>query len=161
MVWSTPPTFVAGAALLASQLNTYLRDNLNAIGDPWTTYTPVWGSSGTLPTLGNGTIEGNYAQAGKLVHFSIILTLGSTSTVGTGVYTLTLPVLPALPANTAVGSAHFFDASPAGYYQHVAYLTPTASVIALAGSGTRWNVTTPVAPAVGDVISVNGSYEAA
>lgn len=163
MAWNTPQTWVPGpGGISALLLNTQVRDNFKAIGDAWTSYTPAWSTTGTVPTLGDGTLEGNYAQAGKLVLFSIILTIGTTTTVGTGVYTLTLPVATALPPNAAVASAHFFDASPAGYYQHIAYRTATsASQIALSATAGRWSATNPVVPAVGDVISVNGSYEAA
>jgi hypothetical protein len=58
----------------------------------WTAYTPTWTTSATPPSLGNGTIVGAYCQIGKIVHFRILLTLGSTSTVGTGGWALTLPV---------------------------------------------------------------------
>ena len=53
-------------------------------------YTPTWGSTGTAPSLGNGTLTGSYQQFGKLVYFRAVLTLGSTSTIGTGQYHLTL-----------------------------------------------------------------------
>lgn len=162
MAWIAPRTWVAGEIVTAANMNNHIRGNFRALGDPWTTYTPVWASTGTAPTLGNGTIDGGFAQAGQLVFFSIVLTIGSTSTAGTSIYTLTLPVPTALPANAAVGSAHYFDASPTGYYSYTAYRSGgDAGQIALSATNTRWNATSPVVPAVGDVISVNGCYEAA
>lgn len=67
-------------------------DTIDALGDAWTTYTPSWGSTGTPPALGNGTLLGRYKKLGKTVDVNIVLTLGSTSTVGTGGWTLFLPV---------------------------------------------------------------------
>jgi hypothetical protein len=56
-------------------------------------YNPVWGSTGTAPALGNGTLVGKYIQANKLVIAWVSMVLGSTSTYGTGTYTWTLPTV--------------------------------------------------------------------
>ncbi len=74
-------TFVAGQRVTAAALNS------NTVA-----YTPVWGSSGTQPAIGNGTILGSYATAGQLVFFTIYMLGGSTTTGGTGNYSLTLPL---------------------------------------------------------------------
>lgn len=91
MAWTSPATWVANTVLTAAQLNTQLRDNLKAIGDPWTSYTPAWTASGTAPAIGNGAIIGKYIAAGKLIHFRVVLTMGSTTTYGTGQYSISLP----------------------------------------------------------------------
>lgn len=64
---------------------------VKALTDPWTAYTPVWRSSGTQPALGNGTLTGAYRQSGKFGQFHILLTVGSTSTFGTGIYRFDSP----------------------------------------------------------------------
>ena len=64
---------------------------VKAVTDAWTSYTPTWLSSGTAPALGNGTISGAYRQSGKLGQLHILLTIGSTSTFGTGIYRFSLP----------------------------------------------------------------------
>ena len=62
-------------------------------GGAWASYTPTWSATGgTAPSLGNGTIGGVYAQIGNITYFNIILTMGSTTTFGTGDWTLSLPV---------------------------------------------------------------------
>lgn len=162
MVWTSPRTWVAGAPLTAAQLNTDVRDNLKAIGDAWTDYVPAWTGTITNPVIGNGTIVGAYLEVGKLVFYSIVITIGSTTTVGSGTYILSLPVVTAMPGNTCMGAAHFFDSSAANYWAHVAYRTPGvgADEIALSANNARWTNTLPVVPAAGDVISVQGSYEA-
>lgn len=60
----------------------------------WGTYTPVWAATTTSPTLGNGTIAGRFLQIGKTVHFSIKITIGSTTTLGSGNYQFGLPAAP-------------------------------------------------------------------
>jgi hypothetical protein len=59
-----------------------------------TPYTPAWTASGTPPVLGNGTLTGSYAQVGKLTFAAFTLTPGTTTTYGTGNYTVTLPAAP-------------------------------------------------------------------
>lgn len=56
-----------------------------------TDYTPVWTSTGTQPALGNGVISGKVMKFGKYRVVKIEMTLGSTSTIGTGVYRWSLP----------------------------------------------------------------------
>lgn len=57
-------------------------------------YTPAWTSAGTQPSLGNGSLTGNYAYLGsRLIYARIFLSMGSTTTFGTGAYFLTLPTL--------------------------------------------------------------------
>lgn len=60
----------------------------------WQPYTPTWTSDGTAPSIGNGSIEGRYVQIGNLVICSIYLLAGSTTSFGTGNYSLSLPVQP-------------------------------------------------------------------
>jgi len=66
----------------------------------WTSYTPTWTTSGTAPSLGNGTLTGGYLAIGKILFFRIQLQPGSTTTFGTGGYSFALPT-----GFTAVASA--------------------------------------------------------
>jgi len=56
-------------------------------------YTPVWGSSGTAPNIGNGSIAGKYIVIGKFAIAWVSMVLGSSSTYGSGTYTWTLPTV--------------------------------------------------------------------
>lgn len=160
MTWTAPATWAADEVVTAAKMNTHVRDNLKAIGDAWTSYVPSWTATTTNPTLGNGTLTGKYLQAGKLVIFRIELTIGSTTTAGSGVYSLSLPVATAHSTNAVLGGGGlFFDTSAANHYMHVPYIAGGA--VRLAASAARWTATVPVAPATDDVISVSGSYEAA
>ena len=57
----------------------------------WTSYTPTWSSSGTAPSLGNGTLSGKYLRVGKNVIVQMFFQIGSTSTMGTGQWQFSLP----------------------------------------------------------------------
>ncbi len=129
----------------------------------WTAYTPVWSASSVNPTLGNGTITGAYRRKGSVVHIRIVLTLGSTSAAGTGVYSFTLP------AGAKVNSlltGIFQDASASS-----ARTTLTCHIISNAATGSNMRIaidgtanvlgaSLPVVPANGDVVILAGTYEA-
>lgn len=58
----------------------------------WSAYTPTWAASGSAPAIGNGTIAGRWQRLFDRWHaISIKMTFGSTTTFGTGNYTLSLP----------------------------------------------------------------------
>lgn len=133
----------------------------------WTSYTPAWSSSGTQPTLGNGTSAGEYFQTEKLVFVRGIITFGSTTTFGTGNYAISVPVTPdvGLP-NCPYFGCWYRDTSPANDYQMFALLN-AGSNFQLRGAGAAypsnavWSATTPVVPASGDWVSWGFAYKAA
>lgn len=91
----TIPTFTAGdTTTVTGNLNT-LRDALKAQSEAWTSYTPTWTGSTTNPVLNNGSWSGTgYMQVGKKVEGLIVLTMGTTTTYGSGQWRITLPVTP-------------------------------------------------------------------
>jgi hypothetical protein len=138
--------------------------------DAWTTYTPVWTAGTTNPVLGNGTIVGRYKQRGKTIDVRILLTLGSTTTVGSGVYFLSLPV-NASDGNVGGMISHGWvvDASTGAYY-HIFSDTADGvskitmrSIVTNSTFGTLDNVTatTPITFTNLDVINIAFSYEVA
>lgn len=134
-------------------------------GSAFTAYTPTWTASVTNPSIGNGTLEGRYAQLGKIVFLTIYIAMGSTSTRGSGVYNLSLPfeaadaaawVLPVDLVNT--GTQH---------YTGVGVIASTGtefSEILVGDSSTgpvNWAATSPFSFDDTDRISISGLYEAA
>jgi len=152
----------------------YDGSNWQAVAsDPtWQSYTPTWTSSGTAPSLGNGTIVGKYVQQGKLVTFRVVLTLGSTSTIGTGQYNLSLPV-NAINQDIATinGSGFAIDASAGagGYYFIRPDVVDSVSSVRLRlynSSATYATLSslahdTPFTFTTSDSINISGTYEAA
>jgi hypothetical protein len=162
VAWTDPRTWVAGETVTAALMNTHVRDNFKALGDPWTSYTPVWTAVTTNPTLGNGTLTGTYVQTGKLVIFKIRLAFGSTTTLGSGAYRWTLPVASNFDINASVGNAVLWDDSATTNFTRVAAYTlaSPARVVCAAQDGTLVSNTVPVTWANADKIQITGMYEA-
>jgi hypothetical protein len=132
----------------------------------WQSYTPVWGSNGTQPTLNNGTISGSYTRIGKTIHYRIQMTIGSTSSLGTGTrYTFTLPSTNKNLYPMATG--FYFDTSTNTWYSVWGRTTTTAvdTLWVAAGpnglTGGTLGAANPVVPASGDIYFMNGTYEEA
>lgn len=161
MTWNDPQTWVALTDVTADDMNREIRDNFDAIGDPWTAYNPTWTASTTNPTLGNGTLVGAYMQAGKLIHFRLRLTIGSTTNVGSGAYSFGLPVPCVVGFNWAFAMTAVLQDAGSGRYTRAAYLASTTTFVLTDASGVNVTHASPFAPANGDTISVAGTYEAA
>lgn len=137
----------------------------------WAAYasTPTWTST-TNPAIGNGTIAGHYVQLGKTVHFRVKITMGSTTTYGSGGYSVGLPVAHNHGAESAIGRVHMLDTSASTRYGGQAYtvssnsdtvfLSYTQASLSLNSSG-GITATGPFTWASGDILTVTGTYEAA
>lgn len=167
MVWTTPATFTAGNVLTAAQLNA-VQDNLRAVGSAWTTYTPAWTTSGTAPSLGNGTLAGAYVAAGKLIMVRAVLTFGSTTNPGTGGWSLSLPATAAAGLGRYPVDGLARDDSATQDWFATGVVVDGASTIALrslhtSNIGQFVNVTgsAPFTWANGDSLTVAAVYEGA
>lgn len=110
MAWTTPRTWTASEVVTSSIMNTHVRDNLNAL-TTWTSYTPTWAATGGTPTIGDGTLTGEYIEAGELCHARVRLTIGSSTTIaGTTAWNFSLPFTS---VGAAAGSVLVYDASAA------------------------------------------------
>lgn len=89
---TTPRTWVAGEIVSAAEMNTEVRDAITGIQAVWTTYTPSWTGATTNPVIGNGVIVGRYLQVGKTIDGLIFVTMGTTTTFGSGQWIITAPV---------------------------------------------------------------------
>src|SRR5215207_1566393 len=96
MPYTDPVTVVTGQVMQASDWNTYVRDNMRSM-NRWVAYTPIWSASGTNPSIGNGHLVGHYIKFEQICFIEIHITLGTTSSVGTGVWFFLLP----FPSHTA------------------------------------------------------------
>src|SRR3990167_55478 len=159
MAWSAYRTFVAGETLLASQLNQDIRDNGNIIAavgiTGWTAYTPTWTSSGTAPSLGNGTASGAYCQLGKLFLASFSVVAGSTTTFGSGTYFFALPVTTDTTFKP-MGTGQCVDSSDSnkeyGLYPVATATTAVQALLAHATGIGNLTVTNPVTFATLDTL---------
>jgi hypothetical protein len=145
--------------------NARLQAIYDAVENTWVpdTYTPAWTSSGTNPAIGNGTIAGKYiCIGGKFVDFSVVITMGSSTTYGTGTYFVSLPFEH---DGAGFGNIRVLvrDASAGGtpVYAGIAYPS-TSTTVVLATSDVAptagITATAPITLATSDVIWVAGSY---
>jgi hypothetical protein len=75
---------------------------LAPLAKQWETWTPTW----TNLTVGNGTQVARYLQVGKTVHVFYLLTLGSTSSVGSDPnVTPPVPLASDYTGRTVLGNA--------------------------------------------------------
>lgn len=159
MAWTTPPAFPAGMTAGVAEALQQLSDNLAVIGGAWTSYTPTWTASTTNPVLNNGTLVGRYKKIDKTVYFTVDLTIGSTTTLGSGTYIFSLPTAAVRGVEMAIDCTlslvHSTTRNAGG-----GILVNTTQVRLMQASG-QVTDSSPFAWATGDVISLAGTYEAA
>lgn len=152
-------TFVAGDPLAAADVNTYLSGE----GGAWTSWTPAVTQSGAVTVT---VTDAKYARWGRLIHFDAYLIVTGSGT-GTNAVTISLPVATnaRYSANHTLGTGFIYDTSATLKYKAIiAWATsttiklhPTSSTAdGYLGAGTF-----TAGLAVGDLISVQGTYEAA
>lgn len=159
MVSSIP----AGSRLLAEDLLPW-SDQINENTSPgWTSHNPTWTASGGGAAIGNGTKAGRYRRADNsdLIIFEFRMTWGSTTTNGTGFYTLSLPV--AASANSLLmtcGPGAMLDTSAAARRPGSLRLETATTITIESVSGTV-GAAVPWTWATGDTLQGQITYEAA
>ena len=124
-----------------------------------TSYTPTWTADGTAPSLGNGTLFGNYIRYGALCQVRMFFQAGSTTTFGTFGWNFSLPFTP-LGGNYGVpGNVYVEDNAVAGYraqtYINNQFYMQTTATNAKVGA------TAPFTWATGDYFNTQFIYEVA
>jgi len=140
----------------------YERQRIIPMGT-WTSYPVQWTATGTAPAIGNGTLTGQFALIGLTCCVRILLTTGTTTAAGVGVYRLSLP-FPSTPFRTAF-SGYLYQGSPERFYVGAGALVTLPGsqlqlVLATPGGGSVWGATTPGgALGAGDQVTLAGTYE--
>lgn len=166
MALAVPRTWVVGEVVTAAYMNAEIRDQFNDLLSAWTAYTPSWTAATTNPVLGaNGTLVGKYRKIGRLVNFQIDLTMGSTTTYGSGAWSITLPFTAAASSGSRVGNAQALGGSRFGGQ---VIISPGASGVGafFPASSTVSNYSSaaaavPFAWASGNELRITGTYESA
>lgn len=132
----------------------------------WHTYTPTWTTSGTSPSLGNGTLTGRYMKIGRTVHVVVEFTAGSTTTFGTGTWSFTLPLTAGGAGNLLpIGFVYFEDVGVAGYLGAMRKETSTTFIPATIGTASTYagldvtSNTKPFSWGNTDYFKAAGTYE--
>ena len=124
MTWTAPRTWVTGETVTAANMNTHVRDNLKAIGDAWTSYTPTL-AQGVSTNIAKTVTYAKYVAAGKLIICQVRLDPTAAGTAGSPI-TITLPVTAASSVYV-VGSGSYSDTGTA-LYPAIAWLTSTTTL---------------------------------
>lgn len=119
-------------------------------------YPPSWSG-----TLGNGTLTGRYFLSGALVHFTILLIWGTTTSHGGGAQLFGLPFPPRITnAFVSVGTATLEDVGTSIYDRTVSIQTGGGPVMVHRDNVSINNVTPFVWGNI-DRAVLNGAYERA
>jgi hypothetical protein len=167
---TTPRTWVTAEIVTAAELNTEIRDAFTGVQAAWTGFTPSLIGSTTNPVVNNGSAVGRYFQLGKTFWFYGEIIFGSTSTFGSGTWSLVLPFITA-PVNVAniASMGHTFYGH-GGSRQFGMMWQPNASALnsltlytsqTAADADVAVNPTTPWTWASADFISFDGTIESA
>lgn len=126
----------------------------------WMTYTPTWASSGTQPAIGNGTSVGSYMIRGRNCSIKLRIQAGTTTTFGTGTYTVSIPfTAAAATGNNNPGFISLFDNSAGTLYVGSFNLSNGATSASLFTHGaTGMTATNPITLANSDAITANNEY---
>jgi hypothetical protein len=159
---------VVGSTLLPGSLTVTGSVTINDsdITSAWTSYTPVWTASSINPSIGNGTITGNYKVIGKTCFVRGNLVIGSTSTFGTGEWYVSMP-FDAVDADTIQIAVSILDNGTAWYNAVLngarAGFNYKAPLQYQGGAGTALdvNATQPFTWTNSDRFLWNGSFEIA
>jgi hypothetical protein len=127
--------------------------NIEFNGGELLTYTPTWASAATQPSLGNGTITGHYMKIGNLYIVKIKLTMGSTTTYGSGAYQFSLP---SSALHVMFGQTRAGDTGTASTYGIVRVVANNAFVFTNAAAA--YHATSPHTWADTDELEVQVAY---
>jgi len=162
MGWTAPATWTTGQVPTAANFNQQIRDNLNAAGnhEGWSTYAPVLTGSGSNPNP--SAKAAHYLRVGNLVVYAYVFTCGTT--VGSGTYSVSLPVNGNFVAHAFPGNGYLYDAS--GYdgrtfVHYTAASTDLATVTMITSTGGTVAHNAPFTFAVNDQIGGWMMYRAA
>lgn len=135
-------------------------------GSSWVlqNWTPTW----TNLTIGNATTVYKYTQIGKTVHFSLAVTLGSTSAVGTNpIFTLPVTSTPVYATAQPMGYGRLTDAGTLTHPAAVLHNSTTSAYFVTYDANSTFvresvpSATNPFTWTTADVIQLYGTYEAA
>lgn len=121
---------------------------------PLDPYTPIWTGTGSNPVKNNGTVDGKYIEIGDLVIGGFSFTMGSTTTYGSGNYSMSLPVSASLTW-PGIGLVWAGDASASGAIYSgfgLVFTTTTMLIVTKADPAANWTPTVPITFANGDTL---------
>ena len=148
MTLTIPRTWVVGEVVTAAIMNAEIRAQFDSLIAAQTSYIPAW--TGTGVAIGNGIINGRYSLVGKNCVATVEMVFGTTSTVGSGAYSWSLPFLAASPSGSSANFVYCGAARghAANWYGGTAVAfkgLAIAKIYNSASSAAEWGAAVPVA----------------
>ncbi|MCS7591132.1 glycoside hydrolase family 55 protein [Pseudomonas aeruginosa] len=124
------------------------------------TYTPTWTQTSATPSVGNGTLTGNYIRHGYQCMVEIELIAGSTTIFGDGTtaYRFSLPFPGHLSFNQRGFPVRIFDTSAGTDFTGWASIGAGQDYITISVGAQQVRATSPMTWANGDTLQCSFSY---
>ncbi|HEK1298300.1 TPA: hypothetical protein SMQ85_006353, partial [Pseudomonas aeruginosa] len=124
------------------------------------TYTPTWTQTSATPSIGNGTLTGNYTRHGYQCAVEIELVAGSTTNFGDGTtaYRFSLPFPGHLSFNQKRFPVRIYDSSAGTDFTGWASIGAGQDYITIAVGAQQVRATSPMTWANGDTLECYFSY---
>lgn len=126
----------------------------------WLPFTPTWTAATTNPTIGDGSLTGQYYLSGFTVFVNITLLWGAATVGGTGLWTIGgLPIAAAYDCTVAISLRD--NSSGNNYAGAMDIRAGTNSSIRIGGPTGSCSATVPFTWTNPDRIQITGCYPAA
>lgn len=124
------------------------------------TYTPTWPQTSATPSVGNGTLTGNYIRHGYQCMVEIELIAGSTTVFGDGTtaYRFSLPFPGHLSFNQRGFPVRIFDTSAGADFTGWASIGAGQDYITISVGPQQARATSPMTWASGDMLQCSFLY---
>jgi hypothetical protein len=163
VAYSTFTTVTINAGSSYTLVNDVISGNFLSYGTSphafpgWFSYVPVWTATTTNPVLGNGTIAGRFTINGRMVTATVGLTIGSSTTTGSGQWFISLPLTAGSFYSDFVGTWRANDQGVMNYGGS-AFPSATDKVSFIVNGSTYVISTAPFTWADGDNLHFTISY---
>jgi hypothetical protein len=131
----------------------------NEIDMPLASYAMTWTGAGGNPAIGDGSVYSFYTREGRLITVTIGVTMGSTTTYGTGEWRFSLPIT-ATGSTNCYGTFIAYDSSGTLYYSGVVQVAASGTYATLIPHGAAGAATSavPFTWASGDFVRMQFTY---
>uniref|UniRef100_A0A6M3M7W6 Uncharacterized protein n=1 Tax=viral metagenome TaxID=1070528 RepID=A0A6M3M7W6_9ZZZZ len=123
-------------------------------------YTPTWTADTVNPAIGNGTLTATSTRMGDRIEVNINVTMGGTTTYGTGKWFFSLPRADN-QFYKYTGTYLAYDDNTGDYYTGVAYVVPSLSKVMGLGNASPavlLHATSPITWAENDILIISINY---
>ncbi|WP_217427671.1 glycosyl hydrolase family 28-related protein, partial [Pseudomonas aeruginosa] len=137
-----------------------VNSQYNAVYIQRRTYTPTWTQSTAKPSIGNGTLTGNFVRSGHMCHLQLELIAGSTTTFGdsASAYRFSLPFPGHLSFNQRGFPVRIYDSSAGADFTGWVSIPAGSSEFTISFGGQQVRASSPMTWANGDTLQCSFSY---